>query len=555
MSKVYSFKFSWTTEVIGGLTIFAAMSYIVLANPLILAEAGGGGVSAPNMAAVLLATCLIAGVFSILMGGIAWSPSALACGMGLNSFFVQYATMFQIDWRVLLLLNLLCAVVVLGMSIPWGGDRSVRHGFIEDLPPALRDIVDAAIATLLASVAIELILQDQNIITGETLDDVADVRLLNVGDSIASPLGVVLVAFAALLVFDRILELAAKKLKASAGWFGRLAEGVVHFLRAAKLLFAAAGVGFVLYSAHPGAFDQLSIPSDGGLMWLTGNLPDRLTSALFDNAQISQTLIVVLSGFLAAIYFVTILFVMVFDISGTPYQMLPKSAPGDIQRQPAFQAQDWVDSREARSRRGFWLDSLANVAAPLMMTSPVSCYAENLVGSDVGPNRGEGVRTGISAIIVGAAFLLVFYFAQSDLQATSAFLAHIPRSVIAPMLLWIVMLIALDYYGKQIGAKRNDEDKAGLDWESIVASVVTIGTTLINGLAFGLCVGVLAIWLLELAGLGSRKPTGTTTGIAVLALFALLAQIAVLVGAGEMAVPTAAAPAVAPAISPAPAAP
>ena len=60
------------TEVLAGLTTFMTMAYIVAVNPLILSEAG------MPIAGVAAATCLAAGIGSILMGLIANVPLALA---------------------------------------------------------------------------------------------------------------------------------------------------------------------------------------------------------------------------------------------------------------------------------------------------------------------------------------------------------------------------------------------------------------------------------------------------------------------------------------------
>ena len=67
--------------------------YIVFVNPAILHETG------MPLAAVTAATCISAAVGSILMGGFAKYPIALAPGMGLNAYFTY--------------------TVVKGMGVPW----------------------------------------------------------------------------------------------------------------------------------------------------------------------------------------------------------------------------------------------------------------------------------------------------------------------------------------------------------------------------------------------------------------------------------------------------
>jgi AGZA family xanthine/uracil permease-like MFS transporter len=81
------------TELLAGVTTFLTMAYIVAVNPAILGEAG------MPVAAVAAATCVAAGLGSILMGLLANYHLALAPGMGLNAYFAF--------------------TVVKGMGVPW----------------------------------------------------------------------------------------------------------------------------------------------------------------------------------------------------------------------------------------------------------------------------------------------------------------------------------------------------------------------------------------------------------------------------------------------------
>src|SRR6476659_9255528 len=84
---------AWRTEVLAGFTTFMTMAYIVFVNPAILHETG------MPLAAVTAATCISAALGSLLMGGFARYPIALAPGMGLNAYFTY--------------------TVVKGMGVPW----------------------------------------------------------------------------------------------------------------------------------------------------------------------------------------------------------------------------------------------------------------------------------------------------------------------------------------------------------------------------------------------------------------------------------------------------
>ena len=73
------------TEIIAGITTFMTMAYIIFVNPAILSAGGESGI--PFEAAVI-ATCMGAGLMSILMGLLTNTPFALASGMGINAVVV-----------------------------------------------------------------------------------------------------------------------------------------------------------------------------------------------------------------------------------------------------------------------------------------------------------------------------------------------------------------------------------------------------------------------------------------------------------------------------------
>lgn len=73
------------TEIIAGVTTFMTMAYIIFVNPAILSAGGETGVP---FEAVVVATCLGAGIMSMAMGLFTNTPFALASGMGINAVVV-----------------------------------------------------------------------------------------------------------------------------------------------------------------------------------------------------------------------------------------------------------------------------------------------------------------------------------------------------------------------------------------------------------------------------------------------------------------------------------
>ena len=68
-----------STEILGGVTTFLAMAYIVAVNPAILSSVG------IPFSAALTATCIGAAIMCIAVGLVANRPVAMAAGMGINA--------------------------------------------------------------------------------------------------------------------------------------------------------------------------------------------------------------------------------------------------------------------------------------------------------------------------------------------------------------------------------------------------------------------------------------------------------------------------------------
>jgi AGZA family xanthine/uracil permease-like MFS transporter len=83
--KLSERKTTVRTEIVAGITTFMTMAYIIFVNPAILSSGGATGI--PFEAAVV-ATCIGAGLMSILMGVLTNTPFALASGMGINAVVV-----------------------------------------------------------------------------------------------------------------------------------------------------------------------------------------------------------------------------------------------------------------------------------------------------------------------------------------------------------------------------------------------------------------------------------------------------------------------------------
>src|SRR5205807_10401471 len=80
-------------ELLGGLTTFATMAYIIVVNPAILSFAG------LPVGPSTVATILVAVVGSLLMGLYANRPLAVAPYMGENAFIAFGLTALHVGWQ------------------------------------------------------------------------------------------------------------------------------------------------------------------------------------------------------------------------------------------------------------------------------------------------------------------------------------------------------------------------------------------------------------------------------------------------------------------------
>jgi hypothetical protein len=101
-------------DVIGGLTTFFTMAYVIVVNPQILSTEGTG----MPFAGVLTATVLTAATMTLLMGLYAKIPFAVAPGMGINAFFTYSIVLGQkVPWQSALGIIFWAGVIFLVISV------------------------------------------------------------------------------------------------------------------------------------------------------------------------------------------------------------------------------------------------------------------------------------------------------------------------------------------------------------------------------------------------------------------------------------------------------
>jgi AGZA family xanthine/uracil permease-like MFS transporter len=129
-------------ELLGGLTTFVTMAYIVVVNPQILAQAG------MPADGVVFATCLSAAVATLVMGLYANYPIALAPGMSLNAYFTySVCVSMHVPWRAALAVVFFSGVLFLVLTV-----TRLREQIVNGIPECLKHSTAAGIGMFIAFV-------------------------------------------------------------------------------------------------------------------------------------------------------------------------------------------------------------------------------------------------------------------------------------------------------------------------------------------------------------------------------------------------------------------
>lgn len=156
---------SFKTEIIGGLTTFLTMAYVLFVVPDVLSQVG------MSKESVFVATALAGAVGTFIMGAIAKFPMVLAPGMGLNAFFAYGVCIgMDIPWQTAIAGVLASGIIFIVISI-----TGIREIVIKAIPNNLKYAVTAGIGFFIAFIG----LKNAGIVVG---DEATFVALGNLSD-------------------------------------------------------------------------------------------------------------------------------------------------------------------------------------------------------------------------------------------------------------------------------------------------------------------------------------------------------------------------------------
>ncbi len=312
-------------EVLGGITTFMAMSYIIFVQVGLLGKACG-----MDEGGVLMATCLSSAIASILMGFLADYPIALAPGMGENFFFLSMAATAASwgvgeSWQIALAMTAISGVVFLSLSLV-----SFRSQVLNHIPDSLKIGIAAGIGLFIATIGFSY---GNLVVPGGGLVELPDMRNNPVAWLTLGGLGIT-------------LALTAFRVK------GAILIGIL------STTAIAAACGLVSWRFPVALPHGLGKTAGGFLPGMEG-----VWKALF-----THPVEVITTCFI-------LLFMVMFDTVGT---LVGVAGPAGLIH----------NGKLLRAERALTADAAGTVVGACMGTSTVTCYIESITGVQAGARTG-----------------------------------------------------------------------------------------------------------------------------------------------------------------------
>lgn len=346
--KLTENKTTVKTEIMAGITTFLTMAYIIAVNPNLLSAAMGDG----TIGALVTATCLAAGLTTILMGLYANAPFALASGMGLNAFFAFSVVLnpnMNISWQVALTAVFAEGILFIILSL-----TRVREAVVNSIPISMKHAVSAGIGLFIAFIGL----------TGAKIIIANDSTFVGLGSMIAP--GAVIAVIGLLI----IAILNSMRVKGSMLW---------SILICSAIAWAYAGI-----NPEGAAAAGIVLPTKIFEFQSLAPIALKLDFSVFTNSEGIMNFITVL---------LTFLFVDFFDTVGTLVGVCSKANMLD------------KNGNVPMAKKALLVDAIGTTFGALVGVSTVTTYVESAAGVN------EGGRTGLTAVTVGILFLVAMFFA------------------------------------------------------------------------------------------------------------------------------------------------
>mgnify|MGYP002991453786 CR=1 FL=1 len=356
---------SFRAEIVGGVTTFFAMAYIIFVNPGLLSQTG------MDCNAVLLATCISAAIGTALTGLMANVPFAQAPGMGLNAFFT-YTICFGMGytWQQGLAIVLLSGILFFIVAV-----SPLRSKIIASIPGFLKNAISAGIGLFIAFIG----LQNAGIVVNDSSTCV-NLHSFNVftGEQTWATIFPMLVT---LLAVFAIGAMSKKKVRGAVLW-GILGAAVVYYVVGLITVpgFYASAIAPNLTSDFFGAFRDFGTQAFGAVF------KSGFDFSAFIAANGTGAFVVMLLTTMLAFCMVDM-----FDTLGTLYGAC--SAGNMLDK----------DGNVPNMDRAMLADACATCAGAVCGTSTVTTFVESSAGV------AEGGRTGLASMATAVMFFIAMF--------------------------------------------------------------------------------------------------------------------------------------------------
>ena len=346
LEKFFKLKENGTdvkTEVIGGVTTFMAMAYILAVNPSILSASG------MDAQAILIATALASFVGTMCMALMANYPFALAPGLGLNAYFAfTVCGTMGYSWQFALFAVFAEGIIFLVLSL-----TNVREAIFDSIPLQLKKGVSVGIGLFIAFIGLE----NGNIVVNS---DSTLVTFVNFREDFTNVGVCALLALIGLII---ISVLYVKKVK------GAILIGI----------FATWFLGIIaqLTGLYTG-LSVLPVWSDFNIAAIGQTFGKCFTAEAFANFNVLDFFAIMCA----------FLFVDIFDTLGTLIGCADKAKMLD------------KDGKLPRIKPALLADSIATSVGAIFGTSTTTTFVESSSGVS------EGARTGLASVVTALLFLV-----------------------------------------------------------------------------------------------------------------------------------------------------
>lgn len=353
IKNFFNFKEASTTfkkEILGGLSTFLAMAYILAVNPGMLSGADGArGMGYTGV--FFLGTAISAFAGTMLMGLYAKVPVALAPGMGVNAFFA-----FTVASNILGLQveDALIATFISGLLYMVIALTPLRNVIAKMLPKNVKLAIGAMIGLFLAYIG----LNDAGIIVSDA--SAAPWVSTKIMSATSTKLGNLADPFVIIAIVTLLLVFVLHFLKVKGAAMIAMIAAVIMVAIAYAANVKDAGNAFKIQPWNEfGKFDDLA---------------NKMWSSIGDSLSKGQIYIAIF----------VFLYIDFFDTTGTLFAV-GKQADLD-KRDP-----NWL-------KKANTVDAISTVFGSMMLTSTTTSYIESSVGVS------QGARTGFASVITALGF-------------------------------------------------------------------------------------------------------------------------------------------------------